>query len=263
MSLLDTPLREIILASLSAEVWQDLWKPIAETLYMTAISSLIVLVIGLLGGIILTVMSPDGLHSVRVPYTILGWFINILRSLPQMIMIIIMIPVARAIFGKSYGTNACIIAISASCIPMYARIVESSLLEIGKGKIEAAKSLGSNNFQIITRILIPETLPSLIRGFTVAVIGVISMTALAGMFGAGGIGDIAVRFGYQRFQHEVLFACIYILVLLVQLTQFTGSFLSNRILKKRCLIAVSDSSSRRKKPEKNVRFQVQVASNRV
>ena len=88
MSLLDTPLREIILASLSAEVWHDLWKPIAETLYMTAISSLIVLVIGLLGGIILTVMSPDGLHSVRVPYTILGWFINILRSLPQMIMII-------------------------------------------------------------------------------------------------------------------------------------------------------------------------------
>jgi D-methionine transport system permease protein len=151
-------------------------------------------------------------------------------------MIILMIPVARLLFGKSYGTNACIISIAASCIPMYARIVESSLLEISKGKIEAAKSIGSTNFQIIFRILLPETLPSLIRGFTVAVIAVISMTALAGMFGAGGIGDIAVRFGYQRFQHDVLFASVYVLIVLVQLVQCIGNFTSKQILKKRNLI---------------------------
>ena len=252
MSLLDTPLWEVIQSSLSAKVWSGLIEAIGDTLYMTVISSLIMLVFGLVGGIILAIMCPDGLIPVRGTYTVLGWVINVFRSLPQMVMIIIMIPVARLFFGKSYGTNACIIAIAASCIPMYARIVESSLLEIGKGKMEAARSLGSTNFQIITRILIPETLPSLLRGFTVAVIGVISMTALAGMFGAGGIGDIAVRFGYQRFQHDVLLACIYILVILVQGTQWVGSFLSNRILRKRCLLASADGGDRKKKHKKQV-----------
>lgn len=236
MSLLDTPIWEVIKASFTLEIWQRLAPAILETLYMTILSSLIMLMFGLLIGILLTVTSPDGLIPMKMIYSILGWVINCLRSLPQMIMIILMIPVARLIFGKSYGTNACIIAISASCIPMYARMVESSLLEISKGKIEAAKSVGSTNAQIIFRILLPETLPSLIRGFTVTVIAVISMTALAGMFGAGGIGDIAVRFGYMRFQHEVLFASVYVLAALVQLVQWLGNFISTRILKKRNLI---------------------------
>lgn len=203
---------------------------------MTLISSVIVLVFGVLLGICLTLTSPDGLLPLRISYTTVGWLINVLRSLPQMVMIILMIPVARLFFGKSYGTNACIIAIAASCIPMYARIVESALLEIEKGKIEAAKSIGSTNRQILFKVVIPETLPSLIRGFTVAVIAIISMTALAGMFGAGGIGDIAVRFGYQRFQHDRLFACVYILIILVQITQGVGNVISNRILKTRNLI---------------------------
>ncbi|MBQ1572288.1 MAG: ABC transporter permease, partial [Clostridiales bacterium] len=183
-----------------------------------------------------TVTNPDGLVPLKISYSVSGWIINCLRSLPQMIMIILMIPVARLIFGKAYGTNACIIAIAASCIPMYARIVESSLLEIEKGKIEAAKAMGSSNLNIIFRILLPETLPSLIRGFTVSVITVLSMTALAGMFGAGGIGDIAVRYGYQRFQHDKLFACVYILVILVQLIQGIGNLISKQILKTRNLI---------------------------
>lgn len=236
MSLLDTPIWEVIKASFAPEIWERLAPAILETLYMTALSSVIMLVLGLLLGILLTVTNPDGLVPVKIIYTGSGWIINCLRSLPQMIMIILMIPVARLFFGKSYGTNACIIAIAASCIPMYARIVESSLLEISKGKIEAAKSIGSTNLQIITRILLPETFPSLIRGFTVAVITVISMTALAGMFGAGGIGDIAVRFGYQRFQHDVLFASVYVLIILVQLVQLIGNFISKQILRKRKLI---------------------------
>lgn len=236
MSLLDSTLWEVIIASLDPEIWKDLWGPIGETLYMTAVSSLIMLVFGLIIGIMLTVTNPDGLIPLKISYHVSGWFINCLRSLPQMIMIILMIPVARLIFGKAYGTNACIIAIAASCIPMYARIVESSLLEIEKGKIEAARAMGSTNLNIIFRILIPETLPSLIRGFTVSVISVLSMTALAGMFGAGGIGDIAVRYGYQRFQHDKLFACIYILIILVQLIQLTGTLISRHILKTRNLI---------------------------
>ncbi|MBR4493626.1 MAG: ABC transporter permease [Clostridiales bacterium] len=236
MSLLDSSLWEVIKASLSPDIWKDLWGPIGETLYMTAVSSLIMLVFGLLIGILLTVTNPDGLVPLKASYTVSGWIINCLRSLPQMIMIILMIPVARLIFGKAYGTNACIIAIAASCIPMYARIVESSLLEIEKGKIEAAQAIGSNNLSIVFKILLPETLPSLIRGFTVSVISVLSMTALAGMFGAGGIGDIAVRYGYQRFQHDRLFACVYILIILVQLIQGIGNLVSKQILKTRNLI---------------------------
>ena len=236
MSLMDTSLWDVLIASFSPEIWKDLWKPIGETLYMTSISSLIMLFFGLLLGVFLTVTNPDGLIPLKISYSVSGWLINSLRSLPQMIMIILMIPVARLIFGKAYGTNACIIAIAASCIPMYARIVESSLLEIDKGKIEAAKAMGSSNLNIVTRILLPETLPSLIRGFTVSVITVLSMTALAGMFGAGGIGDIAVRYGYQRFQHDKLFACVYILIILVQLIQGIGNLISKQMLKTRNLI---------------------------
>lgn len=236
MSLLDTPWYEVVKSSFSKEVWSEIAPSIIDTLYMTIIASLIMLVAGLIIGVMLTATCPDGLRPLRVPYAAAGWIINCLRSLPQMIMIILMIPVARLIFGQSYGTNACIIAIAASCIPMYARIVESSLLEIDKGKIESARSIGSTNAQIIWHILLPETAPSLIRGFTVAVIAVISMTALAGMFGAGGIGDIAVRFGYQRFQHDKLLACVYVLIVLVQIVQWAGNMLSNRILKQRNLI---------------------------
>lgn len=236
MSLLDSSLWDVIVASFSSEIWKDLGKPVFETLYMTTISSVIMLLFGLVIGVFFTVTNPDGLVPLKISYTISGWFINCLRSLPQMIMIILMIPVARLFFGKAYGTNACIIAISASCIPMYARIVESSLLEIEKGKIEAAKAMGSSNINIIFRILLPETLPSLIRGFTVSVITVLSMTALAGMFGAGGIGDIAVRYGYQRFQHDKLFACVYILIILVQLIQGIGNLVSKQILKTRNLV---------------------------
>lgn len=236
MSLLDSSFWEVFLASLSPEIWKDLWGPVGETLYMTAISSVIMLVFGIVIGILLDITNPNGLIPLKLSYTLSGWMINCLRSLPQMIMIILMIPVARLIFGKSYGTNACIIAIAASCIPMYARIVESSLLEIDKGKIEAAQAMGSKNISIIFKVLLPETLPSLIRGFTVSVITVLSMTALAGMFGAGGIGDIAVRYGYQRFQHDRLFACVYILIVLVQLIQGIGNLVSKRILKTRNLV---------------------------
>mgnify|MGYP002627008124 CR=1 FL=1 len=236
MSLMDNSLWAVLTSSFSAAIWSKLWPSIFDTFYMTGLASLIVLIFGLALGILLTVTSPDGLYPIKGLYTVIGWFINTLRSLPQMVMIIMLIPLARLLFGKSYGANPCIIAIAASCIPMYARIVESSILEIGKGKIEAAKSIGSTNFQIIFLVLLPETLPSLVRGFTLTVVAVLSMTALAGMFGAGGIGDIAVRYGYQRFQHDKLFACIYVLVIIVQLIQWVGNFTSNRILKTRALI---------------------------
>ena len=202
MSLMNTPFHKVFLASFSPGVWRDIWPATFETLAMTIVASLITLVFGLILGIVMMMTAKDGLQPINAFHAGMSWIVNCLRSLPQMIMIILMIPVARLVFGKSYGMNSCIIALAASCIPMYARIVQSSLLEIAKGKIEAAKSMGSSNMQIVTRVLLPETLPSLIRGFTVAVIAIISMTALAGNFGAGGIGDIAVRYGFQRLDRK-------------------------------------------------------------
>jgi len=236
MSLLNTPFWVVFMESFSLRVWKEILPATVDTLYMTFIASIITLIFGLILGIIMTITTKDGLCPVQPFNTGMGWLINCMRSLPQIIMIILMIPVARLVFGKSYGINSCIIALSASCIPMYARIVQSSLLEIEKGKIEAAKSMGSSNFQMVVWVLLPETLPSLIRGFTVAVIAILSMTALAGNFGAGGLGDVAVRFGFQRFQHEVLFACVYVLIVIVQIIQFLGDYASKLILKKRHLI---------------------------
>ncbi len=236
MSLLDNPFWLVVKSSFSAAIWKEIFPSTVDTLYMTLIASLIMLVGGLLLGLLLTVTNPDGLIPVKIPYHAIGWFANVLRSLPEMIMIILMLPLARLIFGHSYGSNSCIIAISASCIPMFGRLVESSLLEIDKGKIEAAKSIGSSNRQIIFEILIPETLPSLIRNYTSAIITIVSMTALAGNFGAGGIGDIAVRYGYQRFMHDKLFACIYVLVILVMTIQGSGNLISKGILRKRHLV---------------------------
>ena len=151
-------------------------------------------------------------------------------------MIIITLPLARALLGKAYGVNACIIALAASCTPMFARLIEGALLELEKGKIEAAKSMGSTNLKIIFRIMLPEVIPAIIRAFTVALIAIISMTALAGNFGAGGVGDIAVRFGFNRFQHDMLIATVFGLIIMVQIVQSVGDIWSKLILKKRHLI---------------------------
>jgi D-methionine transport system permease protein len=237
MSLLNTPFWVVFMASFSPDVWKEVLPATLDTLYIALIVSLITMVLGLLAGIIITVTAKDGLCPVKPLNAGIGWIINCMLFLPQMIMIILMIPVARMVSGNSFGINACIIALSVSCIPLYARFVQKSLLEeIDKGKIEAAKSMGSNNLQTVVWVLLPETLPSLIRGFTAAVIAVISMTVLAGNFGAGGIGDIAVRFGFQQSQHEVLFACVYVLIIMVQLIRFLGDLASKLILKKRHLV---------------------------
>jgi D-methionine transport system permease protein len=236
MSFLKYPFWEVFVHSFSSEVWADVLPSIWETLYMTIVSSAIMLVGGLLIGLILMLTNPNGLIPVKPVHAVVGTIINALRSLPEMIMIILMIPVAQLLFGQSYGTSSCIIAISACLIPFYARIVESSLLDIDRGVVDAAKSMGSTNAQIIFNVVIPETFPSLIRGFTTAVISVISMTALSGMFGAGGLGDIAVRFGYQRFEHDVLLAAVYALLVLVSLVQLVGNGLSHRELRRRALV---------------------------
>ena len=227
---------EVLLHSFSSDVWKIVGPAVWETLYMVAVSAVITLTAGTMLGIALSVISKEGVRPLPVVSGVVGAVINCLRSLPQMIMIIITLPLARAILGQSYGVNACIIALAASCIPMFARLVQSALVEIPKGKIEAAKSMGSSGTQIVFRIMLPEALPSIIRAFTVALIAIISMTALAGSFGAGGIGDIAVRYGFNRFQHDMLFASVFVLIIMVQIIQSAGDIVSNLILKKRHLL---------------------------
>lgn len=236
MSFSKYPFWEVVKHAFSEEVWQIVGPAVKETLYMVGLSAVITLILGILLGILISVIAKDGIRPVPVLSEVMGTLINCLRSLPQMIMIIVTLPIARAILGQSYGVNACIIALAASCIPMYARLVQGAFVEIPKGKLEAAKAMGTSGAGIVFRIMLPEALPAIIRAFTVALIGIISMTALAGNFGAGGIGDIAVRYGFNRFQHDMLLASVFVLIIMVELVQVLGDFFSNLILKKRHLI---------------------------
>lgn len=236
MSLRSHSLWEVLKSTFSREVWKEVCPATFDTLYMVFFAVLLTLLFGLFLGVVLTVTDKNGLYPSPMLNKILGGIINCMRSLPEVIMIIVMLPVARLILGKSYGSDACIIALSASCIPMFARLTQSALMELPKGKIEAARAMGAGNRKIIFSVLLPEAFPALVRSLTVAFIGIISMTALAGSFGAGGVGDIAVRYGFNRFQHDMLFATILVLIIMVQSVQLIGDFASKLILKKRHLI---------------------------
>ncbi len=226
----------ILKSAFSTDTWAIVAPAILDTLYMTFVTTVLTLLFGVLLGIILVATDKNGVHPMPVFNSVLGAVVNVLRSLPSMILIILTLPLSRLIIGISYGPQACIIALVASCVPMFGRLVESSILEVAKGKLEAAKSMGTSNAQIIFKVLLPEALPSLIRNFTIAVIAIISTTALAGTFGAGGLGDIAVRFGYTRFKTDILIAAVLVLVVLVELVQLAGDFFSRHLSKKRFLI---------------------------
>lgn len=236
MSLYKYSFWEVLKNTFTKAVWEQVFPAIGETMYMVCISAIFVLIFGVILGMVVVVTGKEGLYPCAPVHEVLGAIINCFRSLPQVIIIIVMLPVAKALLGQSYGSDSCIISLVASCVPMFARLVESSLLEIDKGKIEAAKAMGSKNTRILFRIMLPESIPSLIRAFTNAVVIVISMTALAGSFGAGGIGYIAVAYGYTRYQHDLLFATIIVLIVIVQLVQMLGDRCSKLILKKRHLI---------------------------
>jgi len=226
----------IIKSAFSSQTWSIVSPAIGETLYMTALTTIFTLILGIILGIVLVATDKDGVHPLPVFNGILGSIVNVLRSLPSMILIILTLPLSRILIGISYGPEACIFALVASCVPMFGRLVESSILEVSKGKLEAAKSMGSSNFRIIVKVLLPEALPSLIRNFTIAIIAIISTTALAGSFGAGGLGDIAVRFGYARFKTDILVAAVFVLIIIVEIIQLAGDLISKYISRKRFLV---------------------------
>ncbi len=227
---------ETLKSSFSRETLEIVSPAILQTLYMTFVTILFSIAFGIVLGIVLVVTDQDGIFPLPRFHKVLGTIINIFRSFPSMILIILTLPLSRYIVGKSYGPEACILALVLVVVPMLSRLVESSLREVSKGKIEAALSMGSGNFLIVFSVLIPEALPSLIRNFTIAFIAIISTTALAGSFGAGGLGDIAVRYGYDRFQTDVLITAVLVLIVIVQAVQLFGDLFSKHLQHKWFLV---------------------------
>lgn len=174
----------------------------------------------------------NGILSCPIINKPLAFIVNVIRSIPFIILMVAIIPLTRLIAGTSIGTTAAIVPLTLAAIPYTARMVETSIREIPSGLIEAAESMGASPFQIIRKVLIPEALPSVIQNMTVVIVSLIGSSAMAGTIGGGGLGDLAIRYGYQRFQADVMIATIIVLVIIVQFMQFTGNLLSKRANKK-------------------------------
>ena len=195
---------------------------VKETLYMTLASTILGYVFGLPMGICLAVSDKDGLKPNAVLYKILDLISNIVRSIPFLILLILVIPLTRLLVGQSYGSSATIVPLVVAAVPFIARMVESSAKEVDEGVIEAAKAMGAGNFTIITRVLLVEARTSLITGATIAIGTILGYSAMAGTVGGGGLGDIAIRYGYYRYQSEIMIVTVVLLVILVQIFQSAG-----------------------------------------
>ena len=191
------------------------------TLYMTLFSTLIAYALGLPMGITLVVTAPGGLKPNRVIYKILDVVVNIVRSIPFLILLMLIIPFTRFIVGKSYGAAATVVPLSIAAAPFVARLVESSLLEVDHGVVEAAQSMGAGLWTIIWKVLLAEARTSLIVGATISLGTILGYSAMAGVVGGGGLGDIAIRYGYYRYQADIMIITVVLLVLLVQVLQLS------------------------------------------
>lgn len=207
------------LSAFLAKFGELLAQGTVDTIVMTLASTLGAYVIGVILGTLLTVLSPTGLRPNRVAYAIIGWFVNMARSLPFIILLVFLIPTTRAVVGTTLGVPAAVFPLIVSAGPYVARMVESSEAEVDRGLIEAAESMGASTWEIILKVYLREGLPSLLRGLPIVIITILGYTAMAGTVGAGGLGDIAIRYGYQRYQDDVMFATIIILIVLVQVIQ--------------------------------------------
>lgn len=217
---------------MSQEMLALLLEALGETLYMVAVSAGISTILGVPLGVILVSTSRGHILQNLWINRILGYVANATRSTPFIILMVAIIPLTRVLAGTSIGTNAAIVPLSIAAIPFVGRVVESALREVDYGLIEAAQAMGASPLQIIRRVLLPEAMPSIVLGLTLAVISLIGYSAMAGAIGGGGLGDLAIRFGYQRFRVDVMVATVVILIALVQLVQSAGDLLSRRLNKK-------------------------------
>lgn len=205
-----------------------LLEGIKDTLYMTLTSTLIGYVIGLPMGILLTVTDKDGIHPNAAVYKVLDVIANLIRSVPFLILLIVLIPFTRFLIGRSYGPTATIVPLVIAAAPYIARMVESSLKEVDAGVIEAARSMGASNFTIVTKVMLVEARTSLIVGATISLGTILGYSAMAGTVGGGGLGDIAIRYGYTRWQTDIMIVTVILLVILFQIFQTIGmKFASN------------------------------------
>ena len=200
-----------------------------DTISMTSISTLFAYVIGLPIGVLLITSAKQGIRPNSYLNAVLGWIVNIVRSIPFIILLVAIIPLTRLIVGTSLGVSGAIVPLVLTAAPFVARIVEQSLAEVDGSLIEAAQSFGASNTQIVFKVLLFESLPSLIRGAALTFITLFGFSAMAGTVGAGGLGDIAIRYGYQRYQCDVMSVAVIFCILLVQVVQTVGDLISNKI----------------------------------
>lgn len=200
-----------------------------ETMIMFVVSSVACFVIGLILALVLVTTNPRGLHPNKVVYTTCGTIINVLRSIPFLILVIAIIPITRAVCGTVIGTNAAIFGITIAASPLVARLLESSFKEVNPALIEAAQSFGANDIQITFYIIVKEAVPSAVTNMTMAVVSVLGYTALAGVVGAGGLGAVALTYGYQNFDDLVMYSTVVVLVVMVQILQLIGNFTYDKV----------------------------------
>lgn len=212
------------------------WTSTLQTLEMVFFSTIFSVLLGLPLGVLLHVTDKEekgGIIPKPILNEVLSRIVNILRSFPFLILMIVLMPVARIILGTTIGTRAAVVSLSIAAAPFVARVVESSLTEVDPEVVQAAKAMGSTNWQIITLVMLPEALPSLISGLTLTVINLIGYSAMAGTIGGGGLGDLAIRYGYQRFRPDVMAAAVVVTILLVEIIQYVGNKVSSSLLKRR------------------------------
>lgn len=214
---------------MSSDLIYMLWESFLETLLMVGVAGTLGAAVGIPLGILLYSTASGGICPAGLFNRPLGWLVNAVRSTPFIILLVAIIPLTRLIAGTSIGTAAAIVPLTIAAAPLIARLVETSLREVDKGLIEAAQSMGATDLQIIVKVLIPEALPGIIAGLTIALVALVGASAMAGAIGGGGLGDTGIRYGYQRFMPEVMLAVVVILIAFVQSIQSLGDWLVRRV----------------------------------
>lgn len=215
-----------------SKVVEILAKGTLDTLYMTFMSTFLAYVIGLFLGVLLYVTNKNNIMPHRILNSIIGWIVNIGRSIPFIILMIALIPFTRSVVGKATGPMAAIVPLVVAAAPFVARLVETSLEELDFNVIESVEAMGATKWQIIFKVMIPEAIPSLVRGLSITTITLIGYTAMAGAVGAGGLGDIALRYGYHRYEYGMMFATLVLIVIIVQIIQIVFNLIAKKIDKK-------------------------------
>ena len=225
-----------MLEMFTAEFWSEYGALLAEgtvdTLIMVVVSTLFAYLLGLPMGVVLTLTQPHGICPNKIVNRVLGWIVNIGRSLPFIILMVAIMPFTKLVVGTKIGVKGAIVPLVVSAAPFIARMVESSLAEVDAGVVEAAQSMGASPLQIVRKVYLPEAKPSLVLGAAISVVTILAYTAIAGTVGAGGLGDIAIRYGHNRYEPVVMWVTVIFLIVMVQIIQFVFNVLSRKIDKR-------------------------------